>query len=115
MANTASTPQLFGSSIGRYWLFMSDPAEGPASVQLHTNNKLKVYPNPANDFIHLQLDDHVKATYYSIYNALGNILVKQQPLKESPSVLDLKDLKPGMYLLVIRTKQETIRKLFIKR
>ncbi len=106
---------MFTSSIGRYWLFMSDPAEGPASVLFHTNNKLKVYPNPANDFIHIQLDDHVKPTYYSVYNAMGTILVKHQLLKERPCVLDLKDLKPGMYLLVIKTKQETIRKWFIKR
>ncbi len=110
---------MFSSAIGRYYLFMSDPAPcqngGTTSVLLYPDGKLKIYPNPANDFIHIQLDDNFGHACYSIYNVMGKILVKHQYLRGNLPVLDLKNFKPGMYLLLISNKQNTIRKVFFKK
>ena len=109
---------MFSSAEGRYYLFMSDPVPcqngGTTSVLFHTDGRLKIYPNPANDLIHIQLDDNFDHAYYSIYNVTGKILVKHQYLNGNPCVLDLKNLKPGTYLLLISNKQRTIRKVFFK-
>lgn len=109
---------MFSSAKGRYWLFMSDPPPclngGATSVLTHPDKKIKIYPNPANDFIHIQFGNNIDNACYSIYNATGRILVKQQPLNGNKCVIDLKNLKPGMYLLIIRNKQESFRKIFFK-
>jgi len=109
---------MFSSAKGRYYLFMSDPDPcqngGTTSVLLHTDGRLKIYPNPANDLLHVQLNDNFDHACYSIYDVTGKILIKHQHLSGNTCVLDLKNLKHGTYLLLISNKQETIRKVFFK-
>ena len=76
-----------------------------STKELLINQVLQVFPNPANDLVHIQLFKGDYANYHiGIYNALGQ-LMDQRPL--SPT-LDLANYQTGIYFLQFKniTTQE---------
>jgi pimeloyl-ACP methyl ester carboxylesterase len=109
---------MFSSAKGRYWLFMTDPVScqngGTTSVLSHPDEKLNIYPNPANNLIHIQLDGDFEHICYSVYNVSGKIILNHQSIKGRSSTIDLRNFKPGLYLLFIGKRNKTISKVFLK-
>ncbi len=64
--------------------------------------KISVYPNPTNDFIHLRSSDP-----YSIYTDMGQIV---QTGTDS-SIIDVRQLKPGIYII----KTESVKQSGVAR
>ncbi|MEM8909083.1 MAG: GEVED domain-containing protein, partial [Bacteroidota bacterium] len=73
-------------------------------------DQLKVFPNPTNGRVFLTLDESLSKQMQSvsIYNSLGQLVIKQQ--LEGPTqqqlVYDLSKQQAGVYYLVIRTVGE---------
>lgn len=68
-------------------------------------SKIRIYPNPAKDFIIISSDEKLKSA--AIYDNLGR-LIKM----ENSDKLDISGLVKGSYLIKIKTKSgETIQKL----
>ena len=68
-------------------------------------SKIRIYPNPAKDFIIISSDEKLKSA--AIYDNLGR-LIKM----ENSDKLDISGLAKGSYLIKIKTKSgETIQKL----
>lgn len=68
-------------------------------------SKIRIYPNPAKDFIIISSDEKLKSA--AIYDNLGR-LIKM----ENSDKLDISGLVKGSYLIQIKTKSgETIQKL----
>ncbi len=109
---------MFTSAKGRYWLFMTDPTScnrQPTAVKPVYKEQLIVYPNPTKGSIHIKLkNDNPGITYYFIYDTKGNIVMRHQIFNGNSSVLNLKKLAPGIYLLLINNKNETIREVICK-
>ncbi len=81
----------------------------PTGIEENLMNQLRVLPNPANDFISLNVSQQSMVT---IYNVVGNI-VKNQILEVGGSI-DISGLADGVYIVnaVIGDKVFTLR--FVK-
>lgn len=79
---------------------------------------LAVFPNPANDFIQLQISANQLDSYQVIItNLMGEVLRKKELLCSSNQALqtiDIKDLKAGMYQVRVASKNFSQVKKFIK-
>ncbi len=64
-----------------------------------TQEQVKIFPNPAQDYIVVDAPD---GQSISIYDTSGN-LIKTQEVKNNPQMILLPDLKPGIYILKVRT------------
>lgn len=63
-------------------------------------NDIKVYPNPANDFLFLALDNPQNQLVYSIYNVSGQLLKHDLIIPQNSGYkIDISCLKPGTYIL----------------
>lgn len=73
------------------------------------NNQIKVYPNPANDFVNVTLEtkEHIKDIH--IADATGRILQHIKDLKTSGTIISTQELPTGLYFLIIATDQGTYR------
>jgi len=74
-------------------------------------NKLKVYPNPAFDVLHIEglpNDDH--ATFIEIYNTTGMLVLKE---KATPT-LAIHQLEQGYYVLKLTGASTSTKSCFIK-
>lgn len=76
-------------------------------------NILSISPNPAHDFLKLELNKQVKNAQVKIYNQLGQE-VKSTLLNGAYLQLSLNDLPSGFYLVRIQNGDEMITEKFIK-
>lgn len=79
-------------------------------------NEFQVYPNPANDRIYLQMQDHKLQNIY-IRDVTGRIVQsKQGPNTSKIHQLNVNQLKKGVYIIIAETKDgQRFVKKFIKR
>jgi hypothetical protein len=72
---------------------------------------ISVYPNPASDYISVQLQQSLtwKGLSFSIYNITGKKFF-QKRITQPGNVLevDISNLKPGYYVLSIDNKNQNI-------
>jgi hypothetical protein len=70
---------------------------GDDGVKTHqTNNDIRVYPNPAIDYIMVTENDNVDKVW--IYNILGK-RVKAYKVETADAKYDIRDLPRGMYIV----------------
>ncbi|GAA4273168.1 leucine-rich repeat domain-containing protein [Aquimarina gracilis] len=84
------------------WFVHSESIAVNVVQPFNNTNKLcdfTVYPNPAQDKIHIQLSEGEGLQQVNIYNTLGVQLYSSLTLK-----IDVSDLYSGMYILEIETK-----------
>jgi hypothetical protein len=74
-----------------------------------------IFPNPAQDLIHITLPEYPKSNQISIYDLSGRLVWT----KDIPSILsykiNIRDFKPGFYLLKLISNENVISEKFIKR
>ena len=72
---------------------------------LAPNYTIKVYPNPASDWIIIEWKDAIKDDYIELYNSSGKLL-EQIPILVSNGThfLKMNTFLPGIYLLQINSK-----------
>ncbi|MDZ4204396.1 MAG: T9SS type A sorting domain-containing protein [Bacteroidales bacterium] len=80
------------------------------------NSKIIIYPNPASDFITLNFDNANNTDLtLNIYNVIGT-LVKYEILKQNNRQINIGDLKNGIYMVEIKSKEWSEKqKLIIQR
>ncbi|MEI7597554.1 MAG: S8 family serine peptidase [Bacteroidota bacterium] len=84
------------------------------NAEFSNSNQLKLYPNPANDFINIELSNF-KANRIEIYNNMGQMLVNKSVDANSSSYIQINtaDLKSGLYILKVSSTTSTISNRFI--
>lgn len=76
-------------------------------------NSIKIFPNPASDFVHLDIEDFDnKTANVSIYNILG-LLVKKQELTNHQKAIDVGDLNDDFYLVIIKIENSIFNQILI--
>ena len=67
-----------------------------------------VHPNPSNGLFELSFNNHYIKTIY-VSNILGQLAMKPEYLEKNINnyMLDLKEMKSGLYFLTIETKNKT--------
>jgi plastocyanin len=135
-----SNPESFGNSLGSNWTYQfifntagvynyqCDPHVGMGMVgkvtvtQNQTTdiqlaeiaNKIKVFPNPANEFINLEIPTSLgSARSLKIYSITGT-LVDSRVMSGNSYRYDLKSLKNGVYFVEIQTSARKEVLKFIK-
>jgi polyhydroxybutyrate depolymerase len=94
------------------WLFfqkyISDVLSVPNAAELEKS--MRVFPNPASDFIRIETSNEVQLYEVIIYTTLGTKM-KARLNNES---IDLAHLRPGIYFLMIKTSLGTTTKKIVK-
>jgi hypothetical protein len=82
---------------------------------IRANGKFKVYPNPAENAVHLTLnDDQLINSKVILINIKGEI-VKQEIINSKKITIDVSDLPKGVYLIKVTNKKAvSICKLILK-
>lgn len=77
-----------------------------------TLNNISIYPNPTKDILFIENPNNKNIEFIKIYNLLG-----QQVLTKSDNFnqINLTQLKPAMYLVVIKTKKGIINTKIVKK
>lgn len=79
------------------------------------DNYLKVYPNPSENRITIQLDQKlVTKAQLNLYNLNGQLMKNLESIT-FPLILDLSELDEGTYLLQVEIANETIERKIIKK
>ena len=80
------------------------------NIEETNDNQCRVYPNPVNDKLYIVTEDEVEdVVVYDIYGRRQLSAVSCQP-----SVIDVENLKPGIYFVKINTEKGNIVKRIIK-
>lgn len=84
-----------------------------SATQLTIENVISVYPNPASDYININLNG-VSADKMEICDITGKV-ISSQIISTEHSQTHIKNLKPGLYLLKIYNKYQNVTTLrFVK-
>ena len=76
------------------------------------NNTLKIYPNPTNDFINIEIDEeHSNDFIVSIYNSLG-IKVRET---WNENTISVEDLPSGIYFINVMSEDCSQTRKFLKK
>ena len=108
--NLAGLQQLSDSALIVYY-------NPPAALGIHSVKNaartLKVYPNPANDELHILSPDAVDATI-RIYDASGRQVSALSTNKKSETIVVTSKLAAGMYLVEYRSGETVANNVFVK-
>ena len=64
---------------------------------------IKLYPNPANHLVEIDLSGMNDAvSYVDVYNHLGQVVLQKQFNATGPVQMDVTNLKEGIYIVVVR-------------
>lgn len=74
-------------------------------------NKTGVYPNPANDILHI--NTHTASGVLSVANAMGQVLLSSYVISQN-STLDVSKLPPGVYCITVAGPDTTEFHKFVK-
>ncbi|MGQ8336066.1 beta/gamma crystallin-related protein [Sunxiuqinia sp. A32] len=85
---------------------------GVALTGASKNSDLLIYPNPANNRLHVEFEGSVEKMNFSIYNNSGHLSMKGQLYS---NWIDISSLDTGLFFLVIQTDNETLNTKFIKK
>jgi len=79
------------------------------------DNRISVYPNPAHDYITVELSDNKKIDYIQLYDMQGRLVETFPETSLQTTRLDVRNLPSGTYILHIGTSRdrEIIRKVHI--
>ncbi len=75
-------------------------------------NQVVLYPNPADEEVHIHLNSGFKATDIEIMDMQGRVILNIQGLDTNDYVLPLRDFKSGMYIAKVITLDGTVNKKF---
>ena len=75
--------------------------------------KLVIYPNPVQNEIHIQAEMAISQVV--IYSVTGELIQIIPSLSEKYTAINVKDYKPGIYLIQIFQDKKISTKKFIKK
>ena len=80
------------------------------------NKEIKIYPNPANEILNIEINDVSINNIISIYNIDGQELLKQNFIanKKNKTIINIDKLSKGIYYLRVVNEKGVAIKKFIK-
>lgn len=81
--------------------------------EITDNNVLTIYPNPANDFINVDLENVNDNITIQIVNALGEVVMTEK-METQQTSLNIHDLVNGVYFVKVESGEGKYIKKFIK-
>ncbi|MFA6151356.1 MAG: T9SS type A sorting domain-containing protein [Chitinophagaceae bacterium] len=85
-----------------------EPTTGISEKSFSSNN-IKLYPNPFSTSATLEFDNsQAKAHQLSVYNALGQLVIRIENIKSNKLTIERKELQNGFYFYQLRNEEEII-------
>jgi len=81
-----------------------------------TNNNISIFPNPAHNYLNINLNNNLSSSKINIYNILGKSVYKtQMNAKETFKTIDVSALPDGLYFLeILSNSSKLTKKIIIK-
>jgi len=97
-----------------YWVFVINDTSENIVESLSDLNEVKIYPNPANTILNINLPIKygICKNTIEIIDITGICLIKSNP-ETNLSQLDLKELKPGLYIVKIQNGEMLMTKRIV--
>lgn len=103
---------IYENALSAHSTIILDTHEDVNSVQeIAVDDRISVYPNPSSDYILLQADETIELV--NIYSLEGK-LVKQETVGNYQSTISVSDLKTGVYIIELQTKETSYQTKLIK-
>lgn len=80
--------------------------------KVESNTDISIYPVPVKDLLHVQSEQRI--TTANIYNITGQLLLSRSFDNEQEAQINVSDLKPGSYIISIKTVNGVDALRFIK-
>ena len=74
------------------------------------NDKIKIFPNPAMDYLHIEANGMLKLREVCFINILGEVAYCEKPSGQDHLLIKLDHMLEGIYFCIISTDQGTISK-----
>ena len=74
---------------------------------------INIYPNPATNQLNITIDASLIGAQLNIYNVTGSLMQSTQ-LQIVNSTFEIQNLPTGMYVAVIKTKEASVMKRWVK-
>lgn len=86
-------------------------SQSPATQEVNLTKSVHLFPNPATEFVDVQLDQFPAAKVeLTVHNIIGNELqVETEILEENLIRVKVKDLASGYYLLAVKDEESNFR------
>lgn len=103
------------SVMGQTWEYnISETTVSVMDNVIDNNNELKIFPNPADEYIKIHLANSSKEFTFEIYNVLGERIISEQLLSEQR--INIRELPSGIYILrMIVEKFQYVKKFIINK
>lgn len=82
------------------------------SISEQEANRFSIYPNPANNFLKIDIEENTNATI-EIIDALGRVFI-QSEINEKENTINVSQLPSGVYILSLQSNGVFQKKIFIK-
>lgn len=83
-------------------------------VEENENVQVNIYPNPASDFLKVDLSNFQNEVFLSVVDMQGRVLKTELSIRKDAFAIDVKHLKSGVYLLRIESAELKTRTRFVK-
>jgi hypothetical protein len=119
--NNCNTPSCSGLTAGYYTVCVTDSNNckvcvtdtlGVTGIVEMEAPAMFIFPNPAGDFINIQIPAQYNIQSLELFNGMGELLFERKDFKAN--LLDLSGLAPGTYLLRLNFPGGSMHKFFIK-
>ncbi len=87
---------------------------GPAGVGVSTinqNDAVKLFPNPAQTEVRIELENNAKLQEIRLFNALGQLVLQQNATNEN--TIDVSKLAKGMYVVHVQSVKGILREKLV--
>jgi len=92
-----------------------DPLTSDQQIEENTLQNVKIYPNPASDKLHIDLNKTVFNNFnIKIFDCIGNLLKTSEFKPKENLEIDISELNPGMYFIEMITDNKNSVSKFVK-
>ena len=92
---------------------LSVTAFSQAGLNQGNEAKISIYPNPAVEFIVIQIDGDFSNAEFELNSMIGNKLkIKPEEIGYGKFKITVKDLATGYYFLIIKDEDQRFKKAF---
>ena len=80
--------------------------------ELGANESITIYPNPANNILHISLNDNEQISQIRIWDVSSKLVLEKK--NSTDNFIDISNMKSGMYFLEVTSKENSKKLKFVK-
>jgi len=81
------------------WFEIENTGNGKATADEPLEDKVMLYPVPANEVLNISVTDHEEYLSFEIIDVTGKVMLQQQNINANTTTLNSNELAKGVYFL----------------